>query len=400
MVTKFVLITSAVFWMASAVLHADDALLEQLYGSGVHAYNQGDYLGAYDSLNSAIKGGTNDPRAYYFRGLAYLKLGRDPEAKADFQAGAELEAGDSADVYPVNRSLERVQGRSRQLLEQYRTTVHAAAVQRKEAEHQARYEERAAAEQDVLRQVAPTELPSGVTGQPNSSPDGSGEMPAKSNKLLDKSSPEPDKNPFEQEPSKSAPKSTPGNSDNPFGGSEPLPQKTSTPTPAANDDPFGNPQPLPPAKPATGAMPVPAGHTHDRVVQPTAHGLSSLMHAVVQGSKGDQVAPPASAGSPLPDILQGIFGHGSASTSGVNTTLPPAQPSVGVAGSPPTQNTNPPGETSPPATTPATPLQGGAATGTPTLGGEQPAAQPTPPAGTPPPNNPAPPPKDNDNPFN
>ena len=155
MLRKLVLVASAVLCLVAVNLRADEVLLEQFYGEGVHAYNQGDYIGAYNSLSSAIKGGTNDPRAYYFRGLAYLKLGRDPEAKADFQAGAELEVGDSADVYPVNRSLERVQGSSRQVLEQYRTSVHAAAVQRREAERQVRYEQRAAAEQDVLRRVSP-----------------------------------------------------------------------------------------------------------------------------------------------------------------------------------------------------------------------------------------------------
>ncbi len=140
-------------------LQADDALLEQFYGNGVHAYNQGDFRGAQDALTAAIKGGTNDPRAFYFRGLTYLQMGQVAEAQADFKGGAEREVGDSANFYPVNQSLERIQGRSRQFLEQYRTIVHAAAVQKKEAERRARYEERAAAEQDVLRRVQPTVLP-------------------------------------------------------------------------------------------------------------------------------------------------------------------------------------------------------------------------------------------------
>src|SRR5262249_28092216 len=114
------------------------------------------------------------PRAFYFRGLAYLQLGRVPEAQADFQKGAELEVKDSSDFYPVNRSLERVQGRSRRMLEQYRTVVHATAIQRKEAERQARYEERAAAEEDVLRRVKPIQLPpSGAASEkkPTMNPD-------------------------------------------------------------------------------------------------------------------------------------------------------------------------------------------------------------------------------------
>ena len=146
-----------IIWISAGSLHADDALLEQFYGNGVHDYYQGDYAGAQAALTAAIDGGTNDPRAYYFRGLTYLQLGRISEAEADFKTGAEREVGDSSGVYPVNRSLERIQGRSRQFLEQYRAVVHAAAVQRKEAERRARYEQRAAAEQDVLRRVQPTE---------------------------------------------------------------------------------------------------------------------------------------------------------------------------------------------------------------------------------------------------
>ena len=151
MLRNFAFALAALMCISTGSSHADDALLEQFYGNGVHAYNQRDYLGAHAALTAAIKGGTKDPRAFYFRGLTYLELGRFPEAQADFQTGAELEVADSADFFPVNRSLERIQGRSRQMLEQYRNVVHATAIQRKEAERRARYEERAAAEQDVLR---------------------------------------------------------------------------------------------------------------------------------------------------------------------------------------------------------------------------------------------------------
>jgi hypothetical protein len=397
MSTKLALAVSVVVWIVAAGLNADDTLLEQFYGSGVHAYNQGDYLGAYESLSSAIKGGTNDPRAYYFRGLAYLKLGRDPEAKADFQAGAELEVGDSSDVYPVNRSLERVQGRSRQILEQYRTIVHAAAVQHKEAERQARYEERAAAEQEVLRRVPTTELPSNMTGQPIAHPENDGVEPAKSNNSLDKTAPESDKNPFEAEPIKPAKKSTPANSDNPFGESEPTPPKTSTSTPAANDDPFGTPQPTTPPsqKPMNGTTPPQAERSdnreHSESVQPTPGGLGSLMRAVVKGSQGDQMSSSLPAGSPSPplqNILRGMFNQGPAAPVGTNSN----------DASPPPVHNNSNGGGVPPAAD--APVQPGTAPATPMPGNEQPAVQPSPPAGTPQPNNPAQPPKDSDNPFN
>ena len=109
---KIAIVVSLTFLCWAGALLADEVLLGQIYGTGVHSFNQGDYVGAYNALTSAIKGGSNDPRAYYFRGLAYLKLGRDDEAKADFAKGAELEVADSVNEFPVNRSLERIQGRA------------------------------------------------------------------------------------------------------------------------------------------------------------------------------------------------------------------------------------------------------------------------------------------------
>ncbi|HZZ28021.1 MAG TPA: hypothetical protein VFE46_08460 [Pirellulales bacterium] len=405
MLRKLAFSLLAVFLLSwSSNLRADEVLLEQLYGGGVHAYNEGDYLGAYDSLSSAIKGGTNDPRAYYFRGLTYLKLGRAQEAQADFQAGAEMEVGDSAEVYPVNRSLERIQGRSRQMLEQYRTNVHAAAVQRKERERQARYEEHASAEQEVLRRVTPPPMPSNAAGQ--SAPhteNGTGAPggPAKANNLIDKPSAEPDKNPFETEPAKPATKAPEENGGNPFGGSEPEPKKSTGSTPAANDNPFGtfgnSQSPAPPEKPAGTVVPPQKEQSPTGTVQPTPGGLSSLARAIAKGAKSDQANSPPAAGSSLPNILQGLFGHGTAPPAGA----PPmnSTPTPGGNGPPP-PNINPAGATPAPPT--ATPQPGPPSAGPPMpAGGAQPATQPTPPAGTPPQQNtPTPPPKDDNNPFN
>src|SRR5438105_15887797 len=87
------------FIVGAAILAADEAVLEQLYGNGVHAFNDGDYAGASRHLTAAIQGGSHDPRAYYFRGLASLSLGKQQDAVADFQKGAELETGDASGVY-------------------------------------------------------------------------------------------------------------------------------------------------------------------------------------------------------------------------------------------------------------------------------------------------------------
>ncbi|MBN2476283.1 MAG: hypothetical protein JXB62_16845 [Pirellulales bacterium] len=121
-------------------LCAQDAVLAQKYGSGVHAYFSHDYVGAYDNLTEAIQAGTKDPRAFYFRGLTYLRLGRETEAGTDFQKGAELESGDLNRFYHVAKSLERIQGNARVTLEEYRLEARMAARQRAEELRKARYD--------------------------------------------------------------------------------------------------------------------------------------------------------------------------------------------------------------------------------------------------------------------
>ena len=59
---------------------AQDALLEDLYGRGVHAFFAQRIPDAFNALNAAIASGSRDPRAYYFRGLTLNRLGRPDEA--------------------------------------------------------------------------------------------------------------------------------------------------------------------------------------------------------------------------------------------------------------------------------------------------------------------------------
>lgn len=143
--------------LAGTAAHADEVVLTQLYGSGVHAFNRRDYVTAYRDLTAAIEGGTIDPRAYYFRGLALIRLGRGEDAVADFTRGGELEVGEAADVYPVNKSLERVQGPDRITLDRYRKSVRVSAMRRIEAARQARYQQQVAAEREMIRRP-PSEL--------------------------------------------------------------------------------------------------------------------------------------------------------------------------------------------------------------------------------------------------
>ncbi len=128
--------------VSTAPLLAQDAVLGQIYGSGVHAYFAQDYLRSYQLFTSAIDGHSQDPRCYYFRGLALVKLGRPQDAEIDFQHGAKLEsATDPVRSFDVARSLERVQGGERSTLERYRLEARMAVLQKAEQERTTRYQE-------------------------------------------------------------------------------------------------------------------------------------------------------------------------------------------------------------------------------------------------------------------
>jgi len=106
---------------------AQDSVLAELYGSGVHHYFAGAHVEAHGCLTTAIEQGTLDPRAYFFRGLANSMLGRPYEAQADFTKGAQLEVSGADRVYPVGSSLQRVQGAARQMIEKARQQARIAA---------------------------------------------------------------------------------------------------------------------------------------------------------------------------------------------------------------------------------------------------------------------------------
>lgn len=114
--------------LLSGQADADEPAVAAMYGSGVHAYYAGGYQQSFDSLSRVIRIGTADPRAYYFRGLAALRMSRRDEAVADFTKGAELEA-EGWSMRTVSRSLERVQGPDRLLLERSRSGARLALAQ-------------------------------------------------------------------------------------------------------------------------------------------------------------------------------------------------------------------------------------------------------------------------------
>ncbi|MDG2408346.1 MAG: hypothetical protein P8M53_04990 [Pirellulales bacterium] len=101
----------------------EDEILDRLYGNGVHAYKRGDYVQAHRWLTEAIDTGNRDPRTRYFRGLAYLKLGRPEQADKDFATAANREVGDGNLARLVDQSLFTIQGPDRYRLESARTNA-------------------------------------------------------------------------------------------------------------------------------------------------------------------------------------------------------------------------------------------------------------------------------------
>jgi len=130
------------------------AALARPYGAGVHAYFSGDAQRAYEDFTQAIEAGTSDPRAWYFRGLAALKLGRLDEAEADFSTGADRETEAEGD-WAVARSLERVQGRDRLALERHRVRARVAGLEQRRQRSEQRYSGIMSRQEEVQRERRP-----------------------------------------------------------------------------------------------------------------------------------------------------------------------------------------------------------------------------------------------------
>jgi len=168
MFRRLVVLAGGVLLLSSSLATAQDAILGQMYGAGVHAYYSNDYYQAYEQFSSAIKAGSQDPRCYYYRGLSLIRLGRGEEAQTDFQAGAKLETADVNRFFNVPAALQRIQGGDRLIVEQYRTQARMVALQRDHQRRAARYGELRQEEQRVLQkqaEAAPA-TPPAMTAQP------------------------------------------------------------------------------------------------------------------------------------------------------------------------------------------------------------------------------------------
>jgi tetratricopeptide (TPR) repeat protein len=250
--------------LSATLLFAQEAVLGQKYGNGVHAYFSGDFLKAHEQLTAAIKGGTKDPRPYYFRGLTYLKLGRPEEAVIDFKKGADLESLDSNKFYNVSRALERVQGSARMELETYRVDARMAALEEAEKVRKARYEAIQLEESRVLRDQALSAPPPELieTPEPAAEPAvekdpfaDSEEKPAAKTDKTDKKAVKPVKKAAkstEEEPVEKPAGKAPAADDDPFNTKPDKAAKKAAPKKSdekAEDDPFNPKTETPPAKP-------------------------------------------------------------------------------------------------------------------------------------------------------
>ena len=150
------LVFAALAWglIPSGSASAQTAILAELYGRGVHAHFCGLNDEAIKYLTMAIDNGIQDPRAYYFRGIAAFSAGRLAEAEADWQLGAELEAFGRTNT-EIGRSLARFQGSGRLQLERIRQTAQLNALAAAQARSRQRYGELGASDPGAAAPAAP-----------------------------------------------------------------------------------------------------------------------------------------------------------------------------------------------------------------------------------------------------
>ncbi|HEV3416512.1 MAG TPA: hypothetical protein VG056_06860 [Pirellulales bacterium] len=281
MLRKVALVSAGVLMLGIGSPRADEAILDQMYGNGVHSYFGGDFSRTYESLSAAIRGGSRDPRAYYFRGLAELRLGRQPDAAADFEKGAELETADSNDRYPVSEALERIQGPIRATVEQYRENARAIALQRDLQQRQTVFDQQHSNQAALLRrdipaaELTPAPAPDQAAKQPAAT--AAGPAAPKAAQAAD---------PFNAPPAKPA---------------DETPDKAAAEKPVEATNPFGDDVGKKPAEtPATPPAEKPAGKPAD-AAQPPADAANPFGDAAKPTDKSaDKPAAKSAANSADP----------------------------------------------------------------------------------------------------
>jgi outer membrane biosynthesis protein TonB len=210
--------------LSSSASFGEDAVLAEIYGRGVHAYFGGRYEEAEAELTDAIMQGSKDPRCFYYRGLVLFSLGRNEEANSDFAMGAKEEVKDVALSALSSRSLARVQGSTRMLIEKARQTARKEHRAEQVKTEKLRYEEWQSNEKRMLRTPPAEEVKPAEPTKP--------EAP-KPEEVKPETPAKPEEPKTETPPAKPA--------EDPFGGA-PAAEKPATPAPATPPpakDPFG-----------------------------------------------------------------------------------------------------------------------------------------------------------------
>ncbi len=148
-------VTASLFVATPSKSLAAAADASEALRSGIVAFYHADYEEAIEQLTHAAEFDPRDPRIFYFRGLAKLRLGNDQEAEQDFRHGATLEA--RYQRQDVGLALQRVQGSERLMLEQHRREARKRLQQSRLAIRSARSEPDA--EPPEATAQAPVDLP-------------------------------------------------------------------------------------------------------------------------------------------------------------------------------------------------------------------------------------------------
>lgn len=155
---RTLLVASAISLSGVTAIAQNSSEVTALYGRAVHAFFAGRTAEAEQMLTECIEAGSQDPRVYYFRGIARLQQCRDYEAEEDLRIGASLEARDPGMRYGIGNALQRIQGPERIALEKFRRAARVQRVQERRSLNQYRYEDLRIRESDVLHHGQPIPL--------------------------------------------------------------------------------------------------------------------------------------------------------------------------------------------------------------------------------------------------
>jgi len=189
--------------------------LDEMYGRAVHSFFRGDSGPAAELLNEVIDAGSQDPRAYFFRGLSqsYGSFDGNP----DFERAAQLEI-EGKKVVNVGKALERIQGPARIAIEKARLKARLASRSRLLEIQRTRYEE--------MQRGGPAQSGMVVPPRMDAAPAPSAFAP---------------NDPFNAEMTKGDPKTMPKEPSTPDGftpETPPVGEKPIEPMPTTEDDPF------------------------------------------------------------------------------------------------------------------------------------------------------------------